>query len=112
MSATAERAAAGLPDLLYGEAETELRPAVRSLLDDRCAWPDVLARTETAQTYDAGLWRVLAADLGAAGLLIPEASRRPGAPSRVRSASCLVMSSDTTGSSDTPASRAGTAYRP
>jgi alkylation response protein AidB-like acyl-CoA dehydrogenase len=82
MSATAERAAAGLPDLLYGEAETELRAAVRSLLDDRCAWPDVLARTETAQTYDAGLWRVLAADLGAAGLLIPEASGGAGASYR------------------------------
>jgi alkylation response protein AidB-like acyl-CoA dehydrogenase len=82
MSATAERAAAGLPDLLYGEAETELRAAVRSLLDDRCAWPDVLARTETAQTYDTGLWRVLAADLGAAGLLIPESSGGAGASYR------------------------------
>jgi alkylation response protein AidB-like acyl-CoA dehydrogenase len=82
MSATAERAAAGPPDLLYGEAETELRAAVRSLLQDRCAWPDVLARTETAQTYDAGLWRVLAADLGAAGLLIPEASGGAGASYR------------------------------
>jgi alkylation response protein AidB-like acyl-CoA dehydrogenase len=82
MSATAERAAAGPPDLLYGEAETELRAAVRSLLEDRCAWPDVLARTETAQTYDTGLWRVLAADLGAAGLLIPEASGGAGASYR------------------------------
>jgi alkylation response protein AidB-like acyl-CoA dehydrogenase len=82
MSATTERAAAGLPDLLYGEAETELRAAVRSLLEDRCAWPDVLARTETAQTYDTGLWRVLAADLGAAGLLIPEANGGAGASYR------------------------------
>jgi len=82
MSATTERAAAGLPDLLYGEAESELRAAVRSLLEDRCAWPDVLARTETAQTYDTGLWRVLAADLGAAGLLIPEASGGAGASFR------------------------------
>jgi hypothetical protein len=35
----------GMPDLLYGEAETELRAAVRSLLEDRCGWPEVLART-------------------------------------------------------------------
>ena len=77
--ATTERAAAGPPDLLYGEAETELRAAVRSLFGDRCAWPDVLARTETAQTYDAGLWGVLAADLGAAGLLVPEESGGAGA---------------------------------
>jgi alkylation response protein AidB-like acyl-CoA dehydrogenase len=82
MSATAERAAAGPPDLLYGEAETALRAAVRSLFDDRCAWPDVLARTETAQTYDTGLWRLLAADLGAAGLLVAEASGGAGASFR------------------------------
>jgi len=82
MSATAERAAAGLPDLLYGEHETELRAAVRSLLGDRCGWHEVLARTETAQTYDTGLWRALAADLGGAGLLIPEASGGAGASYR------------------------------
>src|SRR5712692_2346179 len=51
----------GLPDLLYGEAETELRAAVRALLDDRCGWRDVLARTETGQPYDTSLWGALAA---------------------------------------------------
>jgi alkylation response protein AidB-like acyl-CoA dehydrogenase len=74
--------AAGLPDLLYGEAETELRAAVRSLLEDRCGWRDVLARTETGQTYDTGLWRALAADMGCAGLLIPEDSGGAGASYR------------------------------
>ena len=72
----------GPPDLLYGEAETELRAAVRSLLEDRCDWREVLARTETGQTYDTGLWRVLAADLGCAGLLIPESSGGAGASYR------------------------------
>ncbi len=72
----------GLPDLLYGEAETELRAAVRSLLQDRCGWAEVLARNETGQTYDTGLWRVLAADLGCAGLLIPESSGGAGASYR------------------------------
>ena len=81
-SVTADGQAAGLPDLLYGEAETELRAAVRSLFEDRCGWPEVLARTETAQTYDTGLWRVLAADLGCAGLLIPESSGGAGASYR------------------------------
>jgi alkylation response protein AidB-like acyl-CoA dehydrogenase len=80
--ATETTAAAGMPDLLYGEAETELRAAVRSLLEDRCGWPEVLARTETAQTYDTGLWRVLAADLGCAGLLIPESIGGAGASYR------------------------------
>ncbi|HEX3926348.1 MAG TPA: acyl-CoA dehydrogenase family protein [Streptosporangiaceae bacterium] len=75
-------AAGGLPDLLYGEAETELRAAVRSLLEDRCGWREVLARTETDQTYDTGLWRVLAADLGCAGLLIAEDSGGAGASYR------------------------------
>jgi alkylation response protein AidB-like acyl-CoA dehydrogenase len=82
VSQTAETAAAGLPDLLYGEAETELRAAVRSLFEARCGWRDVLARTETAQTYDAALWRVLAADMGCAGLLIPEGSGGAGASYR------------------------------
>jgi alkylation response protein AidB-like acyl-CoA dehydrogenase len=60
-------------DLLYGETENELRAAVRSVLEDKAAWPDVLARTETAETYDSALWHTLAADIGLAGLLIPEA---------------------------------------
>ena len=74
--------APGLPDLLYDEAETELRAAVRALLADRCGWPEVLARVQTPQTYDTGLWQVLAADLGCAGLLIPEASGGAGASYR------------------------------
>jgi alkylation response protein AidB-like acyl-CoA dehydrogenase len=75
-------AAAGLPDLLYGEAENELRAAVRALLTDRAPWREVLARTETAQTYDTGLWRALAADVGCAGLLVPEARGGAGASYR------------------------------
>ncbi len=60
-------------DLLYGETETELRAAVRGVLADQAGWPDVLARTETSQTYDTALWHTLAAEIGVAGLLIPEA---------------------------------------
>ena len=74
--------AAGLPDLLYGETETELRAAVRALLEDRCGWREVLARTESPQAYDPGLWQVLAAELGCAGLLIPEGSGGAGASYR------------------------------
>jgi alkylation response protein AidB-like acyl-CoA dehydrogenase len=69
-------------DLLYGETEDELRAAVRSVLGDRAAWRDVLARTETAETYDQSLWHTLAADVGVAGLLIPEASGGAGASYR------------------------------
>jgi alkylation response protein AidB-like acyl-CoA dehydrogenase len=69
-------------DLLYGEAETELRAAVRALLADKAGWRDVLARTETAETYDAELWRTLAAEVGVAGLLIPESLGGAGASYR------------------------------
>jgi alkylation response protein AidB-like acyl-CoA dehydrogenase len=81
-SASTGSAAAGMPDLLYGEAETELRAAVRALLQDRSGWREVLARTESPETYDAGLWRALAAEVGCAGLLIPEGNGGAGASYR------------------------------
>jgi alkylation response protein AidB-like acyl-CoA dehydrogenase len=75
-------AATRLPDLTYSEQESELRAAVRSVLDDRAAAAAVLARTETDQTYDAALWRTLAADIGCAGLLVPEELGGAGASYR------------------------------
>ena len=42
----------------------------------------MLARTETAETYDTGLWRTLAAEIGVAGLLIPESLGGAGASYR------------------------------
>ncbi len=71
-----------LPDLLYGEAEEELRAAVRDLFKERADWSAVLARTETSDPYDTGLWRVLAAEVGCAGLLIPESHGGAGASYR------------------------------
>jgi len=68
-----------LPDLRYQEAEEDLRSAVRDLLDDKSPWPAVLARTESDEPNDAALWHSLAADLGCAGLLIPESYRGAGA---------------------------------
>jgi alkylation response protein AidB-like acyl-CoA dehydrogenase len=69
-------------DLLYSEPEMELREAVRDLMADKAGWHDVLARTETAETYDTGLWRTLAAEVGVAGLLIPESLGGAGASYR------------------------------
>jgi alkylation response protein AidB-like acyl-CoA dehydrogenase len=69
-------------NLLYTETENELRGAVRALLDDKAAWRDVLARTESAQTYDDKLWHTLAAEMGCAGLLIPESLGGAGASFR------------------------------
>ena len=58
--------------LLYSEDEDDLRASVRALLAGRSAWNAVLERCETGQPYDTALWKSLAADLGCAGLAIPE----------------------------------------
>lgn len=71
-----------IPDLLYSEAEDDLRLAVRSLFSERAQVPDVLARTESGETYDTQLWHALAADLGCAGLLVPESLGGAGASYR------------------------------
>ena len=72
----------GLPSLLYGEAEEELRAAVRDLFQERADWSAVLARTETSEPYDSALWRTLAAEVGCGGLLIPESHGGAGASYR------------------------------
>ncbi len=71
-----------VPDLLYSAEEQDLRDAVRSVLAERAGWTAVLARTETSETYDTGLWQVLAAGVGCAGLLIPDAYGGAGASYR------------------------------
>jgi alkylation response protein AidB-like acyl-CoA dehydrogenase len=75
-------------DLLYSESETDLRAAVRDLLGDRSPWDKVLARTESDQSTDTELWKAVAADLGAAGLLIPE--RLGGAGASYREAASVA----------------------
>lgn len=69
-------------DLLYSETEEQLRAAVRSLLDDRCDAAGVLARAESGRPHDPDLWRVLAVDIGTAGLLVPEKLGGQGASHR------------------------------
>ncbi|MBQ0985656.1 acyl-CoA/acyl-ACP dehydrogenase [Streptomyces sp. F63] len=71
-----------VPDLLYSEAEEDLRSAVRSLLTDRCEPGAVLARTETGRPYDPELWTALGAGMGTAGLLVPETLGGQGASAR------------------------------
>ena len=69
-------------DLLYSETERDLAAALADLLTDRAAPADVIARTERPETYDAKLWRTVAAEIGIAGLLIPEALGGAGASYR------------------------------
>ncbi|MER0247203.1 acyl-CoA dehydrogenase family protein [Streptomyces sp. HSW2009] len=74
--------AAAVPDLLYREQEEDLRAAVRALLADRCPASAVLDHIATDRTHDVDLWRTLAVDIGAAGLLVPEAYGGQGAGPR------------------------------
>ncbi|SDY41120.1 Acyl-CoA dehydrogenase [Amycolatopsis xylanica] len=71
-----------MTDLLYSEVEEDLRASVRDLLKAQAEPAAVLARTETAEPYDLKLWRTLAADLGVAGLAIPEELGGHGASAR------------------------------
>ncbi|HEV2784278.1 MAG TPA: acyl-CoA dehydrogenase family protein [Actinophytocola sp.] len=69
-------------NLLYTDVEDHLRSSVGDLLADRCSPTQVLARCETDKPYDLDLWRTLAADVGAAALLIPESHGGHGATAR------------------------------
>jgi alkylation response protein AidB-like acyl-CoA dehydrogenase len=71
-----------LPDLLYSDTERALADSLSSLLADRSGLDKVLARTESAETYDDGLWHAVAAELGCAGLLIGERDGGGGASYR------------------------------
>jgi alkylation response protein AidB-like acyl-CoA dehydrogenase len=78
----------GLPDLLYSEAERALADSLGSLLADRGGLDKTLARTESVETYDDALWHAVAAELGCAGLLIPE--RDGGADASYREAASVA----------------------
>jgi alkylation response protein AidB-like acyl-CoA dehydrogenase len=71
-----------VPDLLYSDTERTLAAALGDLLSSRADAADVLARTEKPDTYDQDLWHVVAAEIGLAGLLIPEALGGAGASYR------------------------------
>jgi alkylation response protein AidB-like acyl-CoA dehydrogenase len=71
-----------LPDLLYSDAERALAESLGSLLADRWSLDKTLARTESAETYDDGLWHAVATELGCAGLLIGERDGGAGASYR------------------------------
>ncbi|TLW94842.1 acyl-CoA dehydrogenase [Saccharomonospora piscinae] len=70
------------PDLLYSDVEDDLRATVRDLVRDHCPPDSLIARADSAEPYDLALWRTLAADLGLAGLAVPEASGGQGASAR------------------------------
>ncbi|MQA10695.1 MAG: acyl-CoA dehydrogenase [Pseudonocardiaceae bacterium] len=69
-------------NLLYTDVEDDLRASVRSLLGDRSDPNDVLAKCESDQPYNLELWHTLSAELGVAGLHVPEKLGGQGASLR------------------------------
>ncbi|MDF6046134.1 acyl-CoA/acyl-ACP dehydrogenase [Streptomyces sp. JH14] len=69
-------------DLLYTEIEDDLRASVRSLLAARCDPAAVVAMYDGDRSLVDDLWSSLAADLGLAGLLVPEERGGQGASAR------------------------------
>jgi alkylation response protein AidB-like acyl-CoA dehydrogenase len=82
-----------LPDLLYSDAERALADSLNSLLADRFNLDKTLARTESAETYDDGLWHAVAVELGCAGLLIPERDGGAGASYREAASAAEALGS-------------------
>jgi alkylation response protein AidB-like acyl-CoA dehydrogenase len=71
-----------MSDLLYSDTEEALRDSVRRLFADRCP-PEAMTSLYDAAPQDfSGVWRTLAADLGLAGLLVPERLGGAGASAR------------------------------
>jgi alkylation response protein AidB-like acyl-CoA dehydrogenase len=69
-------------DLLYSDTEEALRDSVRQLFADRCP-PELVAKTYDSPPQDfSAVWRTLAAELGVAGLLVPESLGGAGATAR------------------------------
>ncbi len=69
-------------DLLYSDTEEALRDSVRDLLADRCPPEAVMRLYDAAPPDFSGVWKELAADLGLAGLLVPERLGGAGAGAR------------------------------
>lgn len=71
-----------MSDLLYSDTEEALRDSVRHLFADRCP-PESVVRAYDAVPQDfSDLWQTLAAELGVAGLLVPEFLGGAGAGAR------------------------------
>jgi alkylation response protein AidB-like acyl-CoA dehydrogenase len=71
-----------MTDLLYSETEDDLRAAVRSLVAARGDTTELAVRAEAGSPHDPQLWTSLAAEMGAAGLLVPEKLGGQGASHR------------------------------
>ena len=73
-----------MSDLLYSDVETSLRASVRDLLAQRSPVSKVLP----AGPFDQALWRTLAAEMGLAGMAVPE--RLGGGGASLREAAVVL----------------------
>jgi alkylation response protein AidB-like acyl-CoA dehydrogenase len=71
-----------MSDLLYSDTEEALRDSVRRLFADRCPPESVMSAYAPAPHDFSDVWHALAADLGMAGLLVPEQLGGAGASAR------------------------------
>jgi alkylation response protein AidB-like acyl-CoA dehydrogenase len=71
-----------MSDLLYSDTEEALRDSVRRLFADRCPPESLMAAYGHAPHDFSQVWHALAADLGVAGLLVPEQFGGAGAGAR------------------------------
>jgi alkylation response protein AidB-like acyl-CoA dehydrogenase len=69
-------------DLLSSDVEDELRASVRGLLTNRCPHSAVVPVYDGDRSLVRPLWKALSADLGLAGLLVPEGRGGAGASAR------------------------------
>lgn len=75
-------------DLLESDVETSLRSTLRGLLTARCEPGSVLRAYDGDRTLTPVLWKAVAAELGLAGLLVPE--ERGGAGASAREAAVVL----------------------
>jgi alkylation response protein AidB-like acyl-CoA dehydrogenase len=71
-----------MSDLLYTDTEEALRDSVRRLFAERCPPEAVMSVYDPAPQDFSAVWHALAADLGMAGLLVPEQFGGAGATAR------------------------------
>jgi alkylation response protein AidB-like acyl-CoA dehydrogenase len=71
-----------MSDLLYSDTEEAVRDSVRRLFADRCPPEAVTSLYDAAPQDFSDVWHTLAADLGMAGLLVPEDLGGAGAGAR------------------------------
>jgi alkylation response protein AidB-like acyl-CoA dehydrogenase len=71
-----------MSDLLYSDTEDAVRDSVRRLFAERCPSEAVTSLYDAAPQNFSDVWHTLAADLGMAGLLVPEELGGAGAGAR------------------------------